>query len=123
MFRILRLVLCEISTPASILHRPPTGHDAYRQINVATLWSETMDQNQEIKPDLDQDESPEVTISHRPWFKRGDGLRWDELDAYDRTWPTVPRIGGMARFLHGSFDVTMLLHCMWVMALAVLLLA
>ena len=74
------------------------------------------------KENLEQTDTPEVTVSHRPWFKRGDGFSWDEMEAYDRTWPTVPRVGGLGSFLRGSFDLTMLLHCMWVIALVVLLL-
>ncbi len=63
----------------------------------------------------------EVTTTHKPWFKRGDRMDWDKLEDYDRTWPTVPRISEITSFFHGSLDATLLLHCVWIMALVILL--
>ncbi len=66
-------------------------------------------------------DSPEVTTNHKPWFKRGDRLEWDKVEDFDRTWPTVPRISEITSFFHGSLDATLLLHCVWIMALVILL--
>jgi len=65
-----------------------------------------------------QAETPEVTTSHRPWFKKGDKLDWNELETYDRTWPTVPHIGKISSFFRGSFDLTLLIHGGLILALA-----
>ena len=63
----------------------------------------------------------DVTTTHKPWFKRGDRMDWDKLEDYDRTWPTVPRISEITSFFHGSLDATLLLYCVWIMALVILL--
>jgi hypothetical protein len=66
-------------------------------------------------------DATEVTTTHKRWFKRGDSMNWDKLEDYDRTWPTVPRVSEISSFFHGSLDATLLLHCVWIMALVLLL--
>ncbi len=66
-------------------------------------------------------EAPDVTTTHKPWFRRGDRMDWEKLEDFDRTWPTVPRISEITSFFHGSLDATLLLHCVWIMALVILL--
>ena len=61
----------------------------------------------------------EVTSSHRRWFARGD------VDDYelDRTWPTVPEIRSMDNWVLGALDTSILVHCVWILALALVLLS
>jgi hypothetical protein len=49
--------------------------------------------------------SEEVTVSHRPWFNKGDR---DEYEA-DRRWPTVPRLESLPnRLFPVTIDLTLL---------------
>ena len=62
-------------------------------------------------------DAPEVTTTHKPWFKRGGGMAWDKLEDYDRTWPTVPRISRISSLFHGSLDASILFGGVLLMAL------